>query len=194
MHRNKDGTLIVLFPKESFAVYLDSGSNQKKKNYALIKAVLDDALNGYVLNEGLMDRPHLFLGKNVFRHKMEFPCTKQAPGGEMEAWYLIQHMQEYVKDQQSLQFPSALDRWCKEIADWTDAQIRQNFSRIQQTIARIIWKDVLDRDGVFFAGRAPPPNDEILDRVVMQGDHRPFNSLDGCLPFPPLPKEKPSKK
>ena len=85
MRRGKYGTLIVLYPRESFAMYLDSGSNQKKKNYALIKNVLDDALNGYVLNEGLMERPNKFLSKHVFKHKTEFPCTKQAPGGEMEA-------------------------------------------------------------------------------------------------------------
>lgn len=185
MRRNQYDTLIVLFPQESFAVYLDSGSNQKKKNYALIKAVLDDALNGYVYNEGLMDRPNKFRGKHVFKHKMEFPCNKQGPRGEMEAWYLIQHMQEYVKDQQRLQFPSALDRWCSRMADWTDAQIRQDFGRIQQTIARIIFRDVLGRDGVFYYGpRGPPPNDEILERIRNQGDERLFR---------PMPKKKPTK-
>ena len=174
MRRGKYGTLIVLYPRESFAIYLDSGSNEKKKNYALIKNVLDDALNGYVLNEGLMDRPNLFLGKHVFKHKTEFPCTKQAPSGEMEAWYLIQHMQDYVKDQQRLQFPSALERWCNGISDWTDAQIRQNFDRIQQSIARIIYRDVLDRDGIFYYDLGgPPPNDEILQRIIDQGDVRP---------------------
>ena len=103
MRRGKYGTLIVLYPRLSFAVCLDSGSNEKTKSYALIRSVLDDALNGYVLDEALMERPHKFLNKHVFKHKNEFPCTKQAPGGEMEAWYLVQHMQYYVKDQQRLQ-------------------------------------------------------------------------------------------
>ena len=84
MHRGKYGTLIVLYLKESFAVYLDSGSNEKKKNYALIRSVLDDALNGYVEEEGFMERPNKFLGKHVFRHKTEFPCVNQAPCGHME--------------------------------------------------------------------------------------------------------------
>ena len=104
-------------------MYLDSGSNQKKKNYALIKNVLDNALNDYVFNEGLMERPNKFLSEHVFKHRTEFPCTKQAPGGQMEAWYLIQHMQDYVKDQQRLQYPSALERWCNDISDRTDVQI-----------------------------------------------------------------------
>ena len=142
-----------------------------------------------------MERPHKFLNKHVFKHRTEFPCTKQAPGGEMEAWYLIQHMQEYVKDQQSLQFLSALDRWCSRMADWTDAQIRQDVGRIKQTIARIIYRDVLERDGIFFNGHGgPPPNHEILERIIAQGDIRPFNSLEGALPFPPKPKTKKTKK
>ena len=117
MRRGKYGTLIVLYPRESFAVYLDSGSKEKTKSYARIRSVLDDALEGYVLEEGFMKRPKKVFGKHVFRHKTEFPCTKQAPGGEMEAWYLIQHMQDYVKDQQRLQFPSALERWCNGISE-----------------------------------------------------------------------------
>jgi len=76
LRRGKYGTLIVLYPRESFAMYLDYGSNQKKKNYALIKNVLDDALNGYVLNEGFMERPNKFLGKHVFKHRTDFPCAK----------------------------------------------------------------------------------------------------------------------
>ena len=184
----------MLEPRESWALFLDSGSNEKTKEYHHIKAVLNDALNGYAHRQGFFKKKNVRRGKHQFFHREEFACIKQAPGGAREAWYLIHHMREYVKDCQKLQFPSARDKWCKLMSEATDSEIRQEFGRIQQTIARIIWKDVLDRDGVFFAGRAPPPNDEILDRVVMQGDHRPFNSLDGCRPFPPLPKEKPSKK
>ena len=135
MRRGKYGTLIVLYPRESFAIYLDSGSNEKTKSYALIGGVLDDALVGYVLEEGFMERPKKVFGKHVFRHKTEFPCAKQAPGGHMEAWYLIQHMQDYVKDQLRLQYSSALERWCNGISECSDSQIRQNFGRIQQTIA-----------------------------------------------------------
>ena len=117
MRRGKYGTLIVLYPRESFAVYLDSGSNKKTKSYALIRSVLDDALDGYVLEEGFMERPYKFLNKNVFKHRTQFPCTKQALGGQMEAWYLIQHMQNYMKDQLRLQYSSALERWCNGISD-----------------------------------------------------------------------------
>ena len=105
----------------------------------------------------------------------------------MEAWYLIHHMREYIKDQKRLQFPSALDRWCKNLAEASDAVIRKEFGRIQQMIAGIICNDVLDKSGVFFNGWAVPSNTEIQNRLTAQGDPRPF-TIDGALPFPPMPK------
>ena len=120
-----------------------------------------------------------------------FPCIKQAPGTKMEAWYLIHHMREYIKDQQRLQFPSALDRWCKNLAEASDAVSRKEFVRIQQMIAGIICNDVLDKSGVFFNGFAVPPNTKIQNFLTTQGDPSPF-TIDGVLSYPPMPK--PSKK
>jgi hypothetical protein len=45
-------TLILVAPRYSVAVYLDSESEAKTKNYAYIKGVLDDALEGYAKKEG----------------------------------------------------------------------------------------------------------------------------------------------
>ena len=189
MCRGRYGTLIALYPRESYALYLDSGSKEKQKNYALIKNVLDDALNGYVLNEGFMARPNIIRNKHVFKHRTEFPCVKQAPGGGMEAWYLIQHMNDYVKDQDRLQFQSSVEKWCFGISEWTDTQIRQGFGRIQNTIARTIHRDVLNSKGIFYRSIYPLPNEEIVECITAQGDVRPFNSLEGSLPFPPMPKK-----
>ena len=193
MCSNKYDTLIVLYPKDSSAVYLDSGSGQKKKEYKHIKAVLDDALNGYSYREGIIKRQNLRRGKLIFSHRTEFPCMKQAPGSTREVWYAILHMREYVKDQQQLQFLSSLKKWCNSLADTSDAEIRKEFGRNQQMIVGTIWKDLVHRDGVFYYGPAPPPNADIVRHIRLQGDDRPFNSLDGCLPFPPI-KPKPSKK
>ena len=66
--------------------------------------------------------------------------------------------------------------------------VMQEFGRIQQTIVGIMCNDVLDRDGVFFNDYAIPPNADIEKRIRAQGDPRPFNSLEGGLPFPPVPK------
>jgi hypothetical protein len=44
--------LILVDPRYSVAIYLDSGSEVKTKNYAYIKGVLDDALEGYTKKGG----------------------------------------------------------------------------------------------------------------------------------------------
>ena len=46
-----------MYPKDSYAVYLDSGSDvNRDKDYTHIKAVLNEALNAYARNEGIMKR------------------------------------------------------------------------------------------------------------------------------------------
>ena len=187
LRRNKYGTLIMLYPRDAHAVYLDSGSTMKEKNYSLIKSVLNDAMGGYIRGEGFCDRKKQIKGKYVFRHRTEFPCPKQAPGGHMEAWYLIQHMTEIVKDQHSLQYMSAVDKWSRNIVEWSDAEIRQNFGRIQRKLCTIIYKDVVTKGSVFH-WNSPPSNNELRRCVLEQADERPFNSLQGALPFPPEKK------
>jgi hypothetical protein len=178
----------MLYPRDSHALYLDSGSKLKEKNYSLIKSVLNEAMDGYIRAEGYCGRLNQVKGKYAFRHRTEFPCPKQAPGGQMEAWYLVQHMLEVVKEQQSLQFMSAVDKWCRGIVYWSDAEFRQNFGRIQRKLCTIIYRDVVSSDGAFYS-RCPLPNDELLQCVLEQGDERPFNSLEGALPFPPMKKK-----
>jgi hypothetical protein len=196
---NQYGTLIALEPKDSLAIYLDSGSHQKYKDYKLIKDVLDDALTGYSYREGIIKRKNQRRGKYTFIHKTDFACIKQAPGSTREAWYAIYHMREYVKDEQRLQYLSSLAKWCGTLAGSSDAEVRQEFGRIQQMIARTISRDVIHSDGVFFYSHRPLPNADIEARLHQHGDDRPFNSLQGYLPFPPLKpkpksKPKPSKK
>ncbi|KAK1652083.1 hypothetical protein QYE76_069888 [Lolium multiflorum] len=41
-----------------------------------------------------------------------------------------------------------------------------------------------NRSGEFFYGYGLPPNDEIELRLEMSRDERPFNTLEGCRPFP----------
>ena len=46
-----------MYPKDSYAVYLDSGSDvNMDKDYTHIKAILNEALNAYARNEGIMKR------------------------------------------------------------------------------------------------------------------------------------------
>jgi hypothetical protein len=75
-------TLISISPRYSFATYFDSGS-AKKKNYARIRGVLDDVLEGYS-KQGcpFNHKEECFRddGKHKFKHVFEFPCVKQSTG------------------------------------------------------------------------------------------------------------------
>jgi hypothetical protein len=192
---NQDGTLIVLYPKESFAIYLDAGSDEKK-DYRHISSVLDDALNGYCfLNEGILRRTNNKRGKMAFTHKVDLTCIKKAHGSPTDAWYVIYLMQQFIRSHRRLEFPVAMDKWCKELAKTTDADITQEFALIQKSFAAIIVRDVC-RDtppGLFYYQGATPSNVDLQNRIAQQCDYRPFNSLNGSEPFPPKPMSKPTK-
>ena len=79
------------------ATYFDSG-RQSKKYYTNIKKVLDDALPGYAKSGGTFRRPILRYGKHVFTHVTTFPCVKQPPGSQKDAYYALHHMRAIVRD------------------------------------------------------------------------------------------------
>ncbi|KAK1679678.1 hypothetical protein QYE76_040526 [Lolium multiflorum] len=56
--RDKSCTLISITPKHSVATYLDA-DGKSTTDYTNVKAVLDDALNGYVKAKGNMQRPNV---------------------------------------------------------------------------------------------------------------------------------------
>jgi hypothetical protein len=103
----------------------------------------------------------------------------------MDAWYAILQMQEYIKYADDMLLPDNLRNRFANMADVPDREIRKNWGRIQQFICTIILQDVNNRSGEFFYGYGLPPNDEIDLRLEMSRDERPFNSLEGCRPFPP---------
>jgi hypothetical protein len=57
-------------------LYLDSGSTDKRKDYTLIKGVLDDAINGFVKKAGPIKKVVLRRGQLIFKHNTTFPCLK----------------------------------------------------------------------------------------------------------------------
>jgi hypothetical protein len=71
-------TLILVDPRYSVAVYLDSGSEAKMKNYAYIKSVLDGALEGYAKKGGDFRAgvENVKDGRHMFKHVTKFPCVK----------------------------------------------------------------------------------------------------------------------
>ena len=129
LHIEESCTLIFLYPKHSHA---------RKKNYTNIKQALNDALNCYYLKGNSFIKEKLEGSKRVFGHQFEFPCIKQAPNSMTEAFYAIHHMREFVRDQLNLTLPCNLTRLQKDFANYsTDADVRREFYRIQQKLAKI---------------------------------------------------------
>ena len=175
------GTLIVLFPMDSYALYLNSGSQEKTKDYNGIKDALDDALNNYYLDEGVM-RTHVDKhGKKVFNHITGFPSIKQALGSRTESWYLILLIREFIREKQRVAFPAAVEQWAKLKAAATDEAVRKEFLRIQMKLSEIIDKELTHCDGVFYLNS--PTKNEIERRLGHQADRRPFNTLNGSREF-----------
>jgi hypothetical protein len=169
-------------------MYLDSGSADKKKDYTFIKAVLDDAINGFVEKAGPIKKEVVRRGQLIFMHNTTFPCLKQPANSSRDGYYAIHHMREFVQDQHQLLLPSSLQEWRKDFANASNADVCLEIYRIQQKIAQIIHRDVCSIEGVFYYGPIPPTNTEIEARLEMQDDGRPFNMLQGIRPFPPKPK------
>lgn len=192
MRRDKYCTLIIFCPRDSQATYFDSGSDDKKKDYTNFKMVLDDALEGYFLKGGLFAKGREKFnkeGKHVFTHVTTFPCVKQPPGSQKEAFYAIHHMRGFIRDQTNLTLPSNLRKWAEQRDRILDQDLREDFFRIQTQLAEYIHYDVVTKGGKFFYGTMMPPKRAIEDRLLMQCDFRDFMTKGGVAPLP-----EPSRK
>jgi hypothetical protein len=101
--------LILVAPRYSVAVYLDSGSEAKTKNFTYIKGVLDDALRRYAKKGGdfWTGAENVKDGRHVFKQVTKFPCVKQPPNSVKEAFYALHHMRAIVQDEHRLTMPSS---------------------------------------------------------------------------------------
>ena len=116
------------------ATYFDS-DRQLKKDYTNIKKVLDDALPGYAKSGGTIRRPICRYGKHVFSHITTFPCVKQPPGGQKDAYYALHHMRAIIRDHNHLLLPNSLKDWTARLSGIQGADLRQEFFRIQSEFA-----------------------------------------------------------
>ena len=92
---------------------------------------------------------------------------KQPANSMTEAFYAIHHIQEFVRDQLNLTLPCKLTRLQKDFANYsTDADVRREFYRIQQKLARVICKDVLNYEGLFYYG--PVPSNRAVEKRLRQ--------------------------
>jgi hypothetical protein len=111
-------------------MYLDSGSANKKKDSTFIKAVLDDAINGFIEKAGPIKKEVVRQGQLIFKHNTTFPCLKQPENSSRGGYYAIHHMREFVRDQHQLLLPSSLQEWRKDFANASDADVHLEIYRI----------------------------------------------------------------
>ena len=175
------------------ATYFDL-DRQSKKDYTNIKKVLDNVLPGYAKSGGTFIRAVHKYGKHVFTHNTMFPCVKQPPGGQKDAYYALHHMRAIVRDHNHLLLPNNLKDWAASLSAIQDVDIRQEFFRIQSELAEIIHQDVLRTSGQFYL-KFQPPNSEIDTTLQMQADNaRDFMTITKDCGFIHAPVSESSRK
>ena len=126
----------------------------------------------------------------MFSHNTKFCCVKQPPGGQKGAYYAIHHMRAIVRDHHQLLLLSKLKDWAKSVSAIQDADLRQEFFRIQSEFAEIIHQDVLRTSGQSHL-KFQPSNSEIDTTLQMQADNaRDFMTItkDGGFIHAPVPE------
>jgi hypothetical protein len=91
--------LIILMVKEFNAFYLDSLKNKAKRNYIVLKQILDDALFEHSYRGGTVPRK----GKRHvhFKHYTDVSCTQQQHNVS-RGYHLCYHMDIFVRSQKNL--------------------------------------------------------------------------------------------
>ena len=103
-------------------------------------------------------------------HNTTFACVKQPPGSQKDAYYALHHMRAIIRDSNHLRLPNNLKDWATRLSAILDADITQEFFRIQSEFAEIIHQDVLRTSGQFYL-RSPLSNSEIDTMLQMQADN-----------------------
>jgi hypothetical protein len=164
---------------------LDSSKNTVKKDYTHIKSVLDRALLGFSMRGGHIQIKKQRKNASAFLHKTEFCCVQQPAASSNDGFYVIHHMMEFRRDRQQLGITSSSDahirKWAEAIGAEPDHKLRNDFYRIQQDIATIIVKDVVEEKGMFHGG--PISRADVRARIGLQRmDMTPFTKLGCTLP------------
>ena len=129
--------LIILYPRYSHALYLDSSENMNKKDYTHIKYVLDSAMFYYEAWGGEVKDKKRRGSTLAFGHKTDFCCIQQPSDSLNDGFYVLHHMLEYRRDHHNLRMsPRSGDahilQWAKNIGDIEDHRLRAEFYNIQR--------------------------------------------------------------
>ena len=81
--------LIILYPRYSHALYLDSSKNIHKKDYTHIKDVLDSAMFYYEAHSGEVKEKKRRGGRLAFSHKTDFCCIQQPSNSLNDGFYVL---------------------------------------------------------------------------------------------------------
>lgn len=186
LSRDKYCVTISLWPKWSSALYFDSSNTTYKKDWARIKGVLDDALEAYYQKGGTLSKG-VFVKSNKkhgFRHVTEFPCIKQPAGSVKDSFYALHHLKGIVLATEMIKHPDTVREWStKYVGDINDADLREDFHRIQVKLSQIIVEDV-DHMGGALNLRVKLSKKAIERRLDAQGDRRTWTTKDCYKPFP----------
>ena len=151
LSRDKYCVTISLGPKWSSAQYFDSSNTTYKKDWARVKTVLDDALEGYIQKGGTFLEKMAFVKSNKkhgFRHVTEFPCIKQPAGSVKDSFYALHHLKGIVRDVEMMKHPDTVREWSTKFAgEINDGDLREDFHRIQVKLSQIIIEDVNAQGG-----------------------------------------------
>ena len=84
--------LIILHPRYSHALYLDSSKNMNKKDYTQIKSVLDSAIFLYGVRGGEIKIKKTRNSRAAFSYKTDFCCIQQPNDSLNDGFYVLHHM------------------------------------------------------------------------------------------------------
>ena len=120
--------LIILYPRFSHALYLDTSKNIHKKDYTHIKDVLNSAMYHYQSLGGEVRDKKMRGGRVAFSHKTNFYCIQQSDDSLNDGFYVLHHMLEYRRDHQNLGIsPKSGDahtlQWVKDLGDIEDHRL-----------------------------------------------------------------------
>ncbi|KAK1613009.1 hypothetical protein QYE76_036682 [Lolium multiflorum] len=126
-----------------------------KKDYERIRGVLDEAILGYSKNGGTFDKKGALIRPDTkklgFKHVIDFPCINQPADSMKEAFYVLHHLKRYVADAEMMSLPPSMRDATKMAGDINDADLREDFHRIQMTYYAV------------FEGRVPGVYEESED-------------------------------
>ena len=98
-------------------------------------------------------------------------------------------MRAIVRDHNHLLLPNNVKDWAASLAAIQDADLRQEFFRIQLEFAEIIHQDVLRTSGQFYLNNQPS-NSDIDTMLQMQADNARYfmtPTIDGGFIHAPIP-------